>query len=56
MLLILYVLHGFGRLLLELATSNICPVLTNSIALACINFFPLNSVYQFPYNKGIFTP
>lgn len=32
MLLISYVLHGFGLLLLELATNNICPVLTNSIA------------------------
>lgn len=56
MLLISYVLHGFSMLLLELATNNICPVLTNSSALACINFFPLNSVYQFPYNKGTLCP
>lgn len=56
MLLISCVLHGFSMLLLELATNNIFPVLTKSIALAYINSFPLNSVYQFPYNKGIFTP
>lgn len=56
MLLISRVLRGFAVLLLTLATNNICPVLTNSIALACVNFFPLDGVCPFPYNKGIFMP